>query len=180
MSAKIAFYLHRKTILMAEKLILPSNLERRAIYESLAPQLSSLICGELDSVANMANFAAALKEAFGFFWVGFYVVKDGQLILGPFQGPVACTRIPFNKGVCGHSYSIGKTVVVPDVDAFPGHIACSSESKSEIVVPVYNNSKEIVAVLDIDSNRNDDFDEVDTHFLEELVQLLKSSFDSIE
>jgi GAF domain-containing protein len=132
-----------------------------------------LLEGETDWIANLANVVAALKEAFGFFWVGFYRVKDGVLVLGPFQGPIACTRISFDRGVCGHAYREGKTVIVPDVEQFPGHIACSSLSKSEIVVPVRNRSGEIIAVLDVDSDRLNDFSEVDREGLEKMMALLK-------
>ena len=118
------------------------------------------------------DLAAALEEAFGFFWVGFYMVKEGQLVLGPFQGPIACTRINFNRGVCGHCYTTGATVIVPDVEAFPGHIACSSASKSEIVVPVFGTDQNVIAVLDVDSDVLDDFSAVDAAWLEKVVGLL--------
>lgn len=158
---------------MAETLLLPKTTNREEIYDALFPQIEALLSGEADFVANTANIAAALKEAFGFFWVGFYFVKDNQLVLGPFQGPIACTRIPFHKGVCGKCYSAAQTIVVPNVDEFPGHIACSSASKSEIVVPVFNSNNEIIAVLDVDSNRLDDFSETDKNGLERMVTLLK-------
>lgn len=119
-------------------------------------------------MANLSNIAAALKQTFDFFWVGFYLVKNNQLVLGPFQGPIACTRINFGKGVCGMAWKLRKTIVVPDVDAFPGHIACSSASKSEIVVPAVKN-QEVALVLDVDSDKLNDFDETDRKFLEELV-----------
>ena len=122
---------------MAEDLIIPKG-SRKEQYEALFPQIQSLVAGENDLTANLANIAAAIKEVFGFFWVGFYLVKENQLVLGPFQGPVACTRIPFHKGVCGHAYTIAETVIVPDVEEFPGHIACASASQSEIVLPVKN------------------------------------------
>lgn len=131
------------------------------------PQLGALLDGETDVVANLANVAAALKQTFDFFWVGFYVVKGDCLVLGPFQGPVACTRIRRGKGVCGTAWEAGQTVVVPDVDLFPGHIACSSASRSEIVVPV-RQGETVVAVLDIDSDRLAAFDETDAHYLERL------------
>src|SRR5436305_275492 len=121
---------------MAESIAFSRTADRGTIYEELIPQIESLISGETDLVANLANIAAVLKEAFGFFWVGFYLAKDGELVLGPFQGPLACTRIKFGEGVCGHSFSTAKTVIVPNVDEFPGHIACSSASRSEIVVPL--------------------------------------------
>ncbi len=158
---------------MAESLDLPKTTDRSLIYDALHPQLKALLEGETDWIANLANVVAALKEAFGFFWVGFYRVKDGALVLGPFQGPVACTRIAFDRGVCGHAYRKGSTVVVPDVDKFPGHIACSSASKSEIVVPVRDHSGAIIAVLDVDSDILDDFSEVDRNGLEKIVDLLK-------
>lgn len=140
-------------------------------YAGLYPQIKALVQGETDSIANMANITAALKEQFGWLWVGFYLVNENQLVLGPFQGPVACTRINYNKGVCGTAWSRGETIIVPDVDAFPGHIACSSLSKSEIVVPVWDNNK-IKAVLDVDSIVLNDFDEVDKKYLEEIAGLL--------
>lgn len=157
---------------MAETLILPETTDRTLIYGTILPQIEALLFGETDIVANTANIAAALKEAFGFFWVGFYFVKDTQLVLGPFQGPIACTRISFNKGVCGKCYTEGKTIIVEDVDQFPGHIACSSASKSEIVVPVFNNSNEIIAVLDVDSDELNDFSEADKIGLEAIAALL--------
>lgn len=156
---------------MAENLVLPQSKDRVTIYESLYPQVKALIQSETDMIANMANLAAVLKEAFGFFWVGFYLKKEGQLVLGPFQGPLACTRIPFSKGVCGHAYTAGKTIIVPDVEAFPGHIACSSASKSEIVLPLYGENNQVVAVLDVDSDQLDDFSEVDQVGLEKLLAL---------
>lgn len=157
---------------MSETLWVPQTSERKEIYEAILPQIRSLLDGEHDRIANMANVAAALKEAFGFFWVGFYLVKEDQLVLGPFQGPIACTRINFNRGVCGHCYTTGATVIVPDVEAFPGHIACSSASKSEIVVPVFDTDQNIIAVLDVDSDTLDDFSEVDAEWLEKVVGLL--------
>jgi GAF domain-containing protein len=158
--------------IMAESLVIPKTTNRAEIYEAIFPQLKALLEGERDSVANMANLAAALKEAFGFFWVGFYRVQDGELVLGPFQGPIACTRIAFSKGVCGHAYTAGKTVLVPDVDQFPGHIACSSASKSEIVVPFRDAEGRILGVLDVDSDRLNDFSEVDQVGLEKILTLL--------
>jgi L-methionine (R)-S-oxide reductase len=138
-------------------------------YTSLIPQIEGLLTGEPDLVANMANVAAALKEQFGWFWVGFYIVKQDDLVLGPFQGPVACTRIRKGRGVCGTSWAQAKTLIVPDVEKFPGHIACSSLSKSEIVIPVIKNN-EVVAVLDVDSEYLDSFDETDQKFLERIVR----------
>ena len=142
-------------------------------YESLIPQIQALICGESDEIANLANVSAALKEAFGFFWVGFYLVKNDELVLGPFQGPIACTRIKKGKGVCGTSWSEKKTILVPNVDEFPGHIACSSLSKSEIVVPLIRNT-EVIGVLDVDSDQLNDFDEIDAKYLNELCAWLSS------
>ncbi|HEX4875863.1 MAG TPA: GAF domain-containing protein [Chitinophagaceae bacterium] len=140
-------------------------------YESLIPQINGLLEGETDLVANLANVAAALKEQFGWFWVGFYLVKDNELVLGPFQGPVACTRIRKGRGVCGSSWEQKQTLIVPDVEKFPGHIACSSLSKSEIVIPIIRNN-EVVAVLDVDSDQYDQFDTSDQQYLEAIVQLL--------
>ena len=159
---------------MAEDLTVVSG-EKSAIYESLIPQIKALVGDETDLVANLANVAAAIKQTFGFFWVGFYLVKDDELVLGPFQGPIACTRIALGKGVCGTSWEKGKTIVVDDVDAFPGHIACSSFSKSEIVVPITKNGN-VVAVLDIDSDTLSTFDETDAHYLNNLCEWLSSSF----
>ena len=140
-------------------------------YQELYKTIESVISGESDQIANMANTAALLHEAFGFWWTGFYIIKDEQLVLGPFQGPVACTRIGFGKGVCGSSWERRETIVVPDVHQFPGHIACSSLSQSEIVVPMFHNG-EIYAVLDIDSKDLATFDEVDKEWLEKIVTLL--------
>ena len=140
-------------------------------YQSLLPQINGLLAGENDLVANMANVAAALKEQFQWFWVGFYVIKNNELVVGPFQGPVACTRIKKGKGVCGTSWERAETLIVPDVQKFPSHIACSSLSKSEIVVPVKRNG-EVVAVLDIDSEAYDFFDDTDKKYLEEIVALI--------
>src|SRR5690554_3376867 len=141
-------------------------------YASLLPQLEALLSGESDEIANMANIAATLKETFDFFWVGFYRVINNQLILGPFQGPVACTRISFGKGVCGTAWKEDRIILVPDVDQFPGHIACSSQSRSEIVVPIRRNGV-VTGVLDVDSDELEAFDEVDAHYLEKICRLLK-------
>ena len=149
-----------------------SATDKRSKYEELFPQLASLIGSESDTIANMANLCAALKDTFNFFWIGFYIVKDDQLVLGPFQGPIACTRIGFGKGVCGTAWKKVETLVVPDVNAFAGHIACSSLSKSEIVVPVFHAGK-VVAVLDVDSDQQAFFDEIDAQYLEKIVGLLK-------
>ena len=140
-------------------------------YEALLPQIKALLEGEPELVANLANMAAALKEQFGWLWIGFYLVKNDELVLGPFQGPVACTRIRKGRGVCGASWQKAATLIVPDVEKFPGHIACSSASKSEIVVPVIRNG-EVVAVLDADSAALDTFDATDQQYLERLVSLL--------
>jgi GAF domain-containing protein len=137
------------------------------IYESLIPQVNALIEGEPDLVANLANTVAALKEQFGWLWVGFYLVKEGELVLGPFQGPVACTRIKKGRGVCGASWEQARTLIVPDVEKFPGHIACSSLSRSEIVIPVIRNG-EVIGVLDVDSELLDQFDETDQRYLERI------------
>lgn len=140
-------------------------------YDELYRQIRSILEGETDSVANMANTAALIHETFGFWWTGFYIVKDNQLVLGPFQGPVACTRIPFGKGVCGSAWKSQETIVVPDVEEFPGHIACSSLSRSEIVVPIFEGN-DVKAVLDIDSKELSTFDETDRLWLEKIVRLL--------
>ena len=160
---------------MSETLEFTRNASRATIYAEVAPQVEALLAGEPDPVANMANIAAVLREAFGFFWVGFYVSKDGQLVLGPFQGPVACTRIDFDKGVCGHAYTSRETVIVPNVDEFPGHIACASASRSEIVIPVFGRNGEVFGVLDVDSNDLDDFSEVDSKGLGDIVRLFEAA-----
>ncbi len=158
---------------MAEGLFLTKTNDRNVIYKELIPQIENLIADESDLIANLANVTAALKQAFGFFWVGFYLDNQkGELVLGPFQGPIACTRIRYDRGVCGHSFSTKKTVLVPDVDAFPGHIACSSASKSEIVLPLYNSKNDILGVLDIDSDLLDDFSKIDQIALEKLMNIL--------
>jgi GAF domain-containing protein len=161
---------------MAETLYIPENASRKEVYESIIPQIEGLLSGETDQTANLANFAAALKEAFGFFWVGFYLKKENQLVLGPFQGPIACTRINFDKGVCGYCYRTKATVIVPNVDEFPGHIACSSASKSEIVVPVFDKNGDVSMVLDVDSDKLNDFSEVDKEGLEALAKILEKTF----
>jgi len=156
---------------MAEELHLPITGTRTDMYAALLPQIDALIGGESDQVANLANISAALREAFGFFWVGFYLVKENELVLGPFQGPIACTRIRLGKGVCGTAWERGETIIVPNVDEFPGHIACSSASKSEIVVPIKKAGK-VIGVLDVDSDQLDDFSEIDKEWLEKLVLLI--------
>ena len=140
-------------------------------YQELIPQIRSVVAGESDPIANMANVASMLHETFSFWWTGFYRVIDGELVLGPFQGPLACTRIQKGRGVCGTAWVRGETVIVPDVDAFPGHIACSSMSRSEIVVPIFHHL-DVIAVLDIDSQYLSTFDEVDQKYLEEIVNLI--------
>ena len=147
-------------------------MEKEEKYRLLTEQIKALIEGETDSVAVMANVCAAIHETMGFFWTGFYRVKDGELVLGPFQGPVACMHIPFGKGVCGTAWKRNETVVVPDVEQFPGHIACSSASRSEIVVPVHGPDGAVTAVLDIDSDRLATFDEEDRVWLEKIVKLV--------
>lgn len=141
-------------------------------YRALLPQLKNLLAGEDDLIANLANVSAALKETFRFFWAGFYLVKGEQLVLGPFQGPIACTRIGKGRGVCGTVWEKGETLVVPDVDAFPGHIACSSLSRSEIVVPLKREDGAVWGVLDIDSEHPGTFDETDARFLKEMIEML--------
>lgn len=158
---------------MAESLSFTGNADRATRYSELLPQIEALVNGETDLIANLANIAAVLKEAFGFFWVGFYLQKDGQLVLGPFQGPLACTRINFDQGVCGHAYTNRETVIVPNVDEFPGHIACSSASKSEIVLPMFDSSGEVFGVLDVDSDRLNDFSDTDAEGLRAIVDLIR-------
>src|ERR1700743_559005 len=157
---------------MAEDLTITQSTDKQEQYQSLIPQIEALLYDENDLVANQANICAALKEQFRWFWIGFYMVKGGELVLAPFQGPIACTRIAKGKGVCGAAWEQGKTLIVPDVDAFPGHIACSSLSRSEIVIPVYHNN-EVIGVLDVDSEELDQFDEIDAKYLEQIVKLFK-------
>ncbi|MDR2145041.1 MAG: GAF domain-containing protein [Tannerella sp.] len=152
---------------MSETLTFPQNASKEEMYRSLLPQVKALIHNEPDMISNLANIAAALKQTFNFFWVGFYRVKKGELVLAPFQGPIACTRIAFGKGVCGTAWKERKTIIVPDVEQFEGHIACNSESKSEIVVPVFQNG-EVMGVLDIDSDTLNTFDGTDRKYLEDL------------
>ncbi len=159
---------------MAENLFVPNTSDRRKIYDELAPQIAALVAGETDLIANLANITAALKEAFGFFWIGFYVVKENQLVLSAFQGTIACTRINFDQGVCGHCYTTKETVIVPNVEEFPGHIACSSASKSEIVVPIFDRNGAVSMVLDVDSDRFDDFSEIDRRGLEKIAAIVRS------
>lgn len=155
---------------MAEDLQISSGTKEEQ-YQILLPQIKGLLQGETDLIANLANVAAALKEQFRWLWVGFYLVKDNELVLGPFQGPVACTRIKKGRGVCGTSWEQAKTLIVPEVEKFPGHIACSSLSRSEIVLPLFKND-EVIGVLDVDSERSDHFNTTDQKYLEEIVALI--------
>jgi GAF domain-containing protein len=159
---------------MAEELIISSATDKKEKYTTLIPQLESLIGDERDLIANLSNIAAALKQTFDFFWVGFYLVKGNQLVLGPFQGPIACTRIDLGKGVCGAAWKAQKTIVVPNVEEFPGHIACNSASKSEIVLPAFKDGA-VALVLDVDSDRLNDFDTVDQQHLEKVMRLIEKS-----
>lgn len=158
---------------MAESILFTKNAERSIVYDEVIPQIEALTAGESDLVANLANIAAVLKEAFGFFWVGFYLKKEDQLVLSAFQGPLACTRIDFNKGVCGLSYTTGESVIVPDVENFPGHIACSSASKSEIVVPIFDGAGGVFGVLDVDSDELDDFSDTDAEGLGRIAKIIE-------
>jgi len=156
--------------IMAETLTINSTIKEEQ-YKELLPQIKALVSGETNAVANMANVTAALKATFNFLWVGFYIVDKETLVLAPFQGPIACTRIPFGKGVCGKSWAEQKTIIVPDVELFDGHIACSSLSKSEIVVPIMKNNQ-VLSILDVDSGKLNDFDAIDEKYLNELCQWL--------
>lgn len=157
---------------MAEELIISTTGTKQERYEILLPQLAALVADESDFVANLANLTAALKQTMGFFWVGFYLVKEDQLVLGPFQGPIACTRIGFGKGVCGASWKEKKVMLVPDVEAFPGHIACNSASKSEIVLPAFKYG-EVILILDVDSDQLNDFDDTDRIYLEKVMRIVE-------
>ncbi len=157
---------------MAEQLIIASSSDKAGRYKTLLPQIESLVAGEPDVVANLSNIAAALKQTMNFFWVGFYLVKNNELVLGPFQGPIACTRIALGKGVCGASWKEKKVMIVPNVDEFPGHIACSSDSKSEIVLPAFK-SGEVALILDVDSDVLNDFDETDERYLREVMRIVE-------
>jgi L-methionine (R)-S-oxide reductase len=157
---------------MAEELIVSASTDKRERYEVLLPQIRALVLDEKDLIANLSNIAAALKQSMNFFWVGFYIVKNDQLVLGPFQGPIACTRINFGKGVCGTAWKEKRTIVVPNVEEFPGHIACSSASKSEIVLPAFKN-QQVALVLDVDSDKLNDFDQVDQEALENLMTIIE-------
>jgi L-methionine (R)-S-oxide reductase len=160
---------------MAEELIIPTSANKQERYDTLIPQLEALVAGEKDLIANLSNIAAALKQTMDFFWVGFYLVKEGQLVLGPFQGPIACTRIDYGKGVCGAAWKEKKTIVVPDVELFPGHIACSSASRSEIVLPAFQHG-EVALMLDVDSDVVNDFDQTDARALEKIMRLIEKLF----
>ena len=157
---------------MAEQLIIASSQDKEERYKILIPQIEALTTGEPDVIANLSNIAAALKETMNFFWVGFYLVKGNELVLGPFQGPIACTRIAMGKGVCGSVWKEKRTLVVPDVEAFPGHIACSSASKSEIVLPAFKGG-EVALVLDVDSDKLNDFDQMDATYLEGIMRIIE-------
>ncbi len=159
---------------MAESLAFSKTSDRQRIYDEIAPQIAALVSGETDLVANLANITAALREAFGFFWVGFYIRRENQLVLSAFQGSIACTRIDFDKGVCGHCYTTREIVIVPNVDEFPGHIVCSSASKSEIVLPVFDKSRNVFAVLDVDSDKLNDFSETDANGLQKIVEIVEN------
>ncbi len=164
---------------MAETLNIPLTEDRAEKYKAILPQIQALVSAETDTIANLANITAVLKETFGFFWVGFYIVRQDMLVLGPFQGTLACTRIPFHKGVCGACYTERKTMLVPDVEQFQGHIACSSASKSEIVVPIFDRGRQgVCMVLDIDSDVLADFSEIDQHYLEQLAEMITETFDN--
>lgn len=157
---------------MAENLVIAQSTDKVARYQTLVPQIEALTSGEPDLVANLSNIAAALRQTMNFFWVGFYIVKNNELVLGPFQGPIACTRIAFGKGVCGASWKEKQTIIVPNVDEFPGHIACSSDSKSEIVLPAIKNG-EVALVLDVDSDQLNDFDETDKLYLSQVMSMIE-------
>jgi L-methionine (R)-S-oxide reductase len=156
---------------MAEDLIIATG-NKEEKYQQLLPQIQALVDGEQNLIANLANVAAALKQQFDFWWVGFYLIEGDELVLGPFQGPIACTRIRKGKGVCGTSWEKNETIIVPDVNAFPGHIACSSQSKSEIVVPFQLKNK-LVGVLDVDSEQYNSFDEIDAKYLKAIIALIQ-------
>ena len=157
---------------MAETLVISQSTDKATRYQTLLPQIEALTLGEADVIANLSNIAAALKQTMGFFWVGFYIVKNKELVLGPFQGPIACTRIAFGKGVCGACWKEKKTIIVDDVEKFPGHIACSSDSKSEIVLPAFKNG-EVALVLDVDSDKLHDFDQTDERYLAQVMHLIE-------
>ena len=157
---------------MAENLYIPKNATKQEKYEVLLPQIEALTVYETDLVANLANISSALHQVFSWWWVGFYWVKENELVLAPFQGPIACTRIAFGKGVCGTAWKERKTQLVLDVEQFPGHIACSSATKPEIVVPIFNQNDEVMGVLDVDSERDDILDEIDVFYLEKISKMI--------
>ncbi len=157
---------------MAEHLLVDASQSKAERYQSLIPQIEALVAGESDVTANLANITAALRQSMNFFWVGFYIVKNNELVLGPFQGPIACTRIAFGKGVCGACWKEKKVMLVPNVEEFPGHIACSSDSKSEIVLPAFKNN-EVALVLDVDSDQLNDFDAIDEKYLQQVMKLIE-------
>ena len=159
---------------MAEDLKITQGFSRAETYKEIIPQIRALIADESDFIANLANIAAVLKEALKFFWIGFYLVKGDELVLGPFQGTVACTRIQKGKGVCGTAWQDEKTIIVPDVNQFPGHIACSSLSKSEIVLPAFKDQK-VHFILDVDSDELDDFSEIDENYLSEIIKIVEEA-----
>ena len=158
---------------MTESLAFTVNAGRATLYAEIVPQIDALTSGEPDLIANLANVAAVLKEAFGFFWAGFYLKKGEHLVLGPFQGPLACARIDFDQGVCGHAYTTQQTTIVPNVDEFPTHIVCSSAAKSEIVVPIFDSKGDVFGVLDVDSDKLDDFTETDADGLGRIVKVIE-------
>ncbi len=160
---------------MVDSVSFTKDANREKLYNEIIPQIEALIAGETDLIANFANTAAVLKEVFRFFWVGFYFVKENQLVLGPFQGPLACTRIDFDKGVCGHVFTTREMAIVPNVDEFPGHVACASASRSEIVLPIFDKSGAVFGVLDLDSDLLDDFSQIDADGLGRIVKMLERS-----
>jgi GAF domain-containing protein len=160
---------------MAEEIKISPSTDKRTRYEELIPQVRALIAGETDLIANLSNIASALKYGMDFFWVGFYLVKNNELVLGPFQGPVACTRIAEGKGVCGTAMKTGESIIVPDVNSFPGHIACSSDAKSEIVLPAKREGK-VILVLDVDSEFPGHFDETDREYLGKIIGLVENIY----
>lgn len=159
---------------MAEELIISSNTSKEEIYKELIPQIKGLVTGETDVLANISNIMSALKYTFDWLWVGVYFVRKDELVLGPFQGPIACTRIQLGRGVSGTAWHKKETMIVPNVDEFPDHIICNAASKSEIVIPVFNKNKEVALILDIDSSKLDDFDTIDEKYLSQIVHLIES------
>jgi GAF domain-containing protein len=159
---------------MAEELIISQDLSKEEKYQELLPQINALIQGETDLIANISNLISTLKYSFNWLWVGVYFVRGNELVLGPFQGPIACTRIQIGKGVCGTAWKNNEVIIIPDVNEFPNHIACSSDSNSEIVLPILNKNGEVALILDVDSKILDDFNEVDEKYLSQIVQLIES------